>query len=59
MSYFSPTNRRLLSDFFIFLGATILMMLVFELIWPNSVLSYLNLNYIITPWFVLGLILLF
>ncbi len=59
MRFLSLSNRRLLTDLFIFLGATILMMVAFELVWPNSVLAYLNLNYIITPWLVLGLILLF
>lgn len=59
MRRLSSKTRLRLTDIFIFLSGAIIVMVFFELIWPNSVLAFFNLNYAVLAWLILGLILLF
>jgi len=59
MSRLNSKNRSLLIDLFVFLSGAIILMVVFELLWPNSVLVYFNLNYAVLAWLFLGLTILF
>lgn len=51
-------KKNLLYEIFYFLSASLALAIFFELIWPNSVLSYVNLNYLIALGFISWLSLL-
>jgi len=44
---FKQKTRR---ELFYFFSAVMLLSVIFELIWPGSVLVYLNINYIFVGW---------
>jgi hypothetical protein len=43
-------------EIFYFFTALIVLSIGLEIIWPNIILAYFNLNYIIVLWFVSGFI---
>jgi hypothetical protein len=43
-------NKNILREIFYFLSAVLFLLVMSEIIWPNSVLSYLNINYVIVLW---------
>lgn len=43
-------------EIFYFFTALVVLSIGLEIIWPNIILAYLNLNYIIILWFISGLI---
>jgi len=43
-------------EIFYFFTALIILSIGLEIIWPNIILAYFNLNYIIVLWFASGLI---
>jgi hypothetical protein len=43
---------------FYFVSVTLILFLLSEIIWPNSVLSYININYIVVLWVISWLLLL-
>lgn len=51
-------NKEILREVFYFLTAVILLLVVAEVIWPNSVLVYINLNYVVIIWILTWLLLL-
>ncbi len=54
------TNRSLLvREIFYFLTALGLVFIALEIIWPNIVLAYFNLNYLLLLWLIFGLVMLF
>jgi hypothetical protein len=50
--------KRYSREFFYFLSALVVLGVLFELVWPNSVLAYLNFNYILVLWVIFWLSLL-
>ena len=42
--------KEISREFFYFISATVVLGFFFELIWPNSVLAYFNLNYLLVIW---------
>jgi len=52
---FKQENRR---ELFYFLSAVMVLSVIFELVWPGSVLVYLNVNYIFIGWVISLLLLL-
>ena len=52
---FKQETRR---ELFYFFSALALLSIIFELIWPGSVLVYLNINYIFIGWVISLLLLL-
>jgi hypothetical protein len=51
-------KKNILREFFYFLSAVLLLCIGLEIIWPNSVLSYLNVNYLIILWVLSWLVLI-
>jgi hypothetical protein len=51
---FQLINREI----FYFLSLALIIFIGLEIIWPNVVLAYLNLNYLFLLWFLSGLFLL-
>jgi len=51
-------NENILKEVFYFLSATLILFVLSELIWPNSILSYLNINYVVVLWAISWLLLL-
>ena len=51
-------KKNILKEFFYFLSAILFLFILAEVIWPNSVLSYLNINYVIVLWVLSWLLLL-
>jgi len=45
-------------EFFYFFSVALIVFIGLEIIWPNVVLAYFNLNYLFLLWLVSGLILL-
>jgi hypothetical protein len=45
-------------DFFYFLTAVSLLFILAELIWPNIILVYFNINYLVVVWAIFGLLLI-
>jgi len=45
-------------EFFYFFSVALIVFIGLEIIWPNVVLTYFNLNYLFLLWLVSGLILL-
>jgi hypothetical protein len=43
-------KKEIALNIFYFLSAVLFLFLVAELLWPNSVLSYVNLNYLFVLW---------
>lgn len=43
-------------EIFYFFTALVVLSIGLEIIWPNIILAYLNLNYIIVLWLVSGLV---
>ncbi len=52
-------KNLIIRESFYFLTALAAVFIAFEIIWPNIILAYFNLNYLIILWFVVGLLLLF
>lgn len=53
-------NRSLMvREIFYFLTALGLIFIFLEIIWPNIILAYFNLNYLLILWLASGLVLLF
>lgn len=53
-------NKQLvIRESFYFLTALTAVFIVFEIIWPNIILAYFNLNYLIILWLAVGMFLLF
>lgn len=46
----------IIREFFYFFSLALLIFIGLEIIWPNIVLAYFNLNYLLVLWFVSGLI---
>lgn len=51
-------KKNILREVFYFLSAVLLLFILSEIIWPNSILSYLNINYIIIFWVLSWLLLI-
>ena len=45
-------------EFFYFLSALLISLIILEIIWPNIVLAYFNLNYLLIIYIIVALILL-
>ncbi len=43
-------KKNIFREFFYFLTATLLLLILAEIIWPSSILVYLNINYVVTLW---------
>lgn len=43
-------NKDIIKEVFYFLGAVLALFILAETVWPNSVLSYLNINYVFILW---------
>jgi len=43
-------------EIFYFFTALIILSIGLEIIWPNIILAYFNLNYVIVLWFISGLV---
>ncbi|MFA5359644.1 MAG: hypothetical protein WC349_01660 [Patescibacteria group bacterium] len=56
-------KRKIVNDFFselfYVLSGAILIFTCLEIFWPGIVLAYLNLNYVLIFWLVIGIIILF
>jgi hypothetical protein len=55
---FIKVKKTTLREFFYFLSAILLLFILLEIIWPNSVLAYINVNYIIILWVLSWLLLI-
>ena len=59
----SDTTRKIVNDFFrelfYVLTGAILIFACLEIFWPGIVLAYLNLNYVLIFWLVIGIMILF
>jgi hypothetical protein len=57
------TTRKIVNDFFrelfYILSGAVLIFVCMEIFWPGIVLAYLNLNYVLIFWLVIGIIILF
>lgn len=51
-------KKNLIREVFYFLTAVIILLVTAEIAWPNSVLAYLNMNYVIVLWVFSWLLLL-
>jgi hypothetical protein len=51
-------NKDIIKEVFYFLAAILVLFMLAEIVWPNSVLSYLNINYVIVLWVISWLLLL-
>jgi len=51
-------KKNIILEIFYFLSAVLLLLIGSEIIWPNSVLAYLNINYVAVLWFLAWLLLL-
>jgi hypothetical protein len=51
-------NKNILREIFYFLTATVLLLVAAEIAFPNSVLSYLDINWAIVLWFFSWILLL-
>ncbi|NCO00021.1 hypothetical protein GW920_02750 [Candidatus Falkowbacteria bacterium] len=53
-------NLALISrEIFYFFSATLVVAIILELIWPNVILSYFNLNYLLLIWLLSALVVIF
>jgi len=53
-------NKNLvIRELFYFFTVLAAVFIVLEIIWPNIILAYFNLNYLLIPWFVFGFVWLF
>lgn len=50
--------RLIIQESFYFFSALLLAFIILEIIWPNIILAYFNLNYLFLLWLIAGLILL-
>jgi len=48
----------ILKELFYTLTGTLAVFIILELIWPNIVLAYLNLNWVLLSWLFIGIIVL-
>jgi len=48
--------RKFLLELFYVLSAAIFIAAVLEIIWPGIILAYLNLNYLLIFWLIIGII---
>ncbi|MCX6794481.1 MAG: hypothetical protein NTY31_00555 [Candidatus Falkowbacteria bacterium] len=46
----------IIQELFYFFTALLGVFIILEIIWPNIILAYFNLNYLIILWFIVGLI---
>jgi hypothetical protein len=44
-------------EIFYFFSVLLLVFIILEIIWPNIILAYFNLNWLLIPWLIFGLIL--
>lgn len=51
-------NKDTTKAIFYFLSAVLALFMLAETIWPNSILSYLNINYVFVLWLISWLLLL-
>lgn len=51
-------NRQIFNLIFYFFSVVLAWFFVSEMIWPNSILVYVNLNYVIVLWLISWLLLL-
>ncbi len=51
-------RKDIMLEIFYFLGAALILFMVSEIIWPNSILSYININYAFVLWVISWLLLL-
>lgn len=51
-------NKEVVKNFFYFWSAVLILLLVSELVWPGSVIYYVNINYIFVLWNLSWLLLL-
>lgn len=56
---FMSRQKLFLQEFFYFLSALGLVMVLLEIIWPAAVIAYFNLNILWLAWLATGLVLLF
>ena len=45
-------------EIFYFLSILLVVFVILEMIWPNIILAYLNLNWLLVLWLIFGIILL-
>jgi len=48
-------NNLLIRESFYFLTALVVVLFILEIAWPNIVLAYFNLNYLVILWLISGL----
>ncbi|MFA5109150.1 MAG: hypothetical protein WC458_01215 [Patescibacteria group bacterium] len=52
------TGRSVIGrEIFYFFSVLLLVFIILEIIWPNIILVYFNLNWLLIPWLIFGLIL--
>lgn len=51
-------KKEIARDVFYFLGAVLILFVASEVIWPNSILSYVNINYVFVLWVISWLLLI-
>lgn len=50
--------RTISREIFYFLSVLMVVFVILEVIWPNIILAYLNLNWLLAVWLIFGLIIL-
>ncbi len=51
-------NNRVLKEFFYVLTGTLAIFSLLELAWPGVVLAYININWVLIFWLIIGIFLL-
>jgi hypothetical protein len=51
-------KKNIVKEIFYFLSAALILFVLSEIIWPNSVLAYVNINYAFVLWVISWLLLL-
>jgi len=51
-------SRVIRQEIFYFLAILLAVFIVLEMLWPNIILAYLNLNWLLVLWLISGIILL-
>ncbi|MFA5023711.1 MAG: hypothetical protein WC523_02015 [Patescibacteria group bacterium] len=46
----------IIKEVFYFISALLVVFVILEIVWPNIILAYLNLNYLILAWLLSGLV---
>jgi hypothetical protein len=52
-------NNNLLREAWYFFSAALVLAVILEMVWPNIILVYFNLNILFIFWFICGILLLF